>query len=68
MKVISDGGDPSVGFGRPEDDESIWRGDNGQKLKMSHYGGSVDESSIYFSNQADEDMFERVLGGDGDDL
>lgn len=46
--------------------DTIWHRTGGLKLRLSRYGASTDDSVVYFSTKADDDMLKR--SGDSSDL
>jgi len=46
--------------------DTIWRRAGGLKLRLSLYGASTDDSVVYFSTKADDDMLKS--SGDSSDL
>lgn len=48
--------------------ESVWTRKNGQRLRASKYGSTVDNSEVYFSTRLDDEFMSRAFGGDANDL
>jgi len=46
--------------------DTIWRRAGGLKLRLSRYGASTDDSVVYFSTKADDEMWKHL--GDSNDL
>lgn len=46
--------------------DTIWRRAGGLELRLSRYGASTDDSVVYFSTKADDEMWKHL--GDSNDL